>query len=89
MTFVLEAISELVESGRVVRVFSKPKVINPLTVAINESGKKRLVLDLRHINPHLWKNKCKYEGIECLLDYLKKSDIHRYRKLIQRLGLRR
>lgn len=24
-----------------------------------------------------------------LLDYLKKSDIHRYRKLIERLGLRR
>jgi small subunit ribosomal protein S15 len=24
-----------------------------------------------------------------LLDYLKKSDVHRYRKLIQRLGLRR
>ena len=33
----------------------------------------RLVLDLRHVNPHLWKQKCKFEGVNCLLQYLKKD----------------
>ena len=35
--------------------------VNPLTVAFNKSGKPRLVLDCRHINPHLHKYKFKYE----------------------------
>ena len=36
-------------------------VINPLTVAENRSGKQRMVLDCRHINPFLHKFKCKFE----------------------------
>ena len=36
-------------------------MVNPLTVATNKSGKKRLVLDCRHLNDCLAKFKFKYE----------------------------
>ena len=32
---------------------------NPLSVSVRDDGKKRLVLDLRHVNPHLYKYKFK------------------------------
>ena len=73
MDFVKEAVSELLASGRIIEATEKPYVINPLTVAINDSGKRRLVLDLRHINIHLWKNKSTYEGTETLLNYLEQD----------------
>lgn len=38
-----------------------PKVVNPLTVAYGKSGKPRLVLDCRHINPELFKYRCCFE----------------------------
>jgi hypothetical protein len=39
--------------GCISRVELKPHVVNPLTVAGNKT-KLRLVLDCRHINPHLY-----------------------------------
>ena len=42
-------------------VSERPYVVNPLTVAYRKSGHLRLVLDCRHINPHLMKFKHKYE----------------------------
>ena len=47
--FVKEAISELIHTGAVVETLEPVKVINPLTVS-DKNGKKRLVLDLRHVN---------------------------------------
>ena len=66
--FVKSAILELVKSGSVVETTDKPFVINPLTVAQNKK-KKRLVLDLRYINPHLWKEKIKFEDWQIALNY--------------------
>ena len=43
------------------RVVKKPHVVNPLTVANNKGTKLLLVLDARHINPHILKIKHKYE----------------------------
>ena len=53
-------IEKLVKKGCVQEVIGKPKVVNPLSVAGNKS-KQRLVLDARHVNPQLFKNKHKYE----------------------------
>ena len=39
-----------------------PHVVNPLTVALNKNGKKRLMLDCRHIDPDLFKFKCSFEN---------------------------
>lgn len=51
--FVLKAIQELILSGSVVQVSSPPHAVNPLSVSIQSCGKKRLFLDLRHVNKHI------------------------------------
>ena len=40
-----------------------PYVSSPLSVVENSTGKKRLVVNLRHINQFLWKRKFKYEDL--------------------------
>ena len=59
--FVFETIHELILSGSVVQVSSHPHVVNPLSVSIQSFGKKWLILDLRHVNKHIWKEKFKFE----------------------------
>ena len=46
-----------------------PEVINPLSVYINSSGKKRLILDLRYVNGHVYKDKIKFEDWKCFEHY--------------------
>ena len=67
--FVEDAIRELVESGRVVEVDVPPLVVNPLSVSVQASGKKRLLLDLRYINKCLRKMRVKYEDWKIALPY--------------------
>ena len=62
--FVEEEISILLNKGVISEYDSPPWVINPLTVAYSKSGKPRMVLDCRHINPPLHKFKFKYEDIK-------------------------
>ena len=45
--FVESAILELIKTHAITEVPSIPKVVNPLSVSVNSSGKKRLILDLR------------------------------------------
>ncbi|CAH3018979.1 unnamed protein product, partial [Porites evermanni] len=45
------------------KYLSPPHVVNPLSVSIQSCGKKRLILDLRHVNKHIWKEKFKFEDI--------------------------
>ena len=61
---------ELLQTGAVVECSTPPRVINPLTVS-EKDGKLRLVIDLRHINKKLIKTKCKFEGHDTVLQYLK------------------
>ena len=61
--FVEEEIDRLLTKGVVQEVQGCPQVVNPLTVAFSRSGKPRLVLDCRHINPHLHLFKVKFEDI--------------------------
>ena len=58
--FVTEEIQNLLVKGCIVPVDEHPHVVNPLTVA-NKETKLRLVLDARHINPHLFKFRHKHE----------------------------
>ena len=48
--FVEDTIRELVESGRVVEVDVPPLVVNPLSVSVQATGKKRLILELRYMH---------------------------------------
>ena len=68
--FVEEAISELLVSHRIFESDSLPHNVNPLSVSVQSSGKKRLILDLRFVNNHLWKQSVKFEDLKVALNYL-------------------
>ena len=70
--FVRKAIDELLDTGAIVECKGPTWVVNPLTVA-KKGGKFRLVLDLRHINAKIKKEKCKFEGHDTALQYLSKD----------------
>lgn len=55
--FVLSAIAERLKVGSLVRCPFPPVVVNPFSVSIQPSGKKRLILDLRHVNVFVNKSK--------------------------------
>lgn len=80
--FVEEAINDLLIRGLVVECTEQPIVINPLTVSIQNNGKKRLILDLRHVNHHLWKCSVKFEDIRTAMQFIQANyhcflfDIH-------------
>jgi hypothetical protein len=61
--FVREAIRELAIGGCVKEVEVPPVVCSPLLVVTSRSGKNRLVINLKYINRHLWKDKFKYEDL--------------------------
>jgi len=71
--FVESAILELVSIHSVVEVPFVPHVVNPLSVSIQSSGKKTLILDLRHVNKCVWKQKIKFEDWRFLVTYLNKG----------------
>ena len=48
-------------------------MVSPLSVSVQSSGKKRLILDLRKANLHIWKDKVKYEDLKIALLYLEKG----------------
>ena len=73
-SFVESAISELVDNHSFIEVPFVPHVVNPLSVSIQSSGKKRLILDLRHVNQSIWKQKFKCEDWRVLLSYVSKGD---------------
>ena len=70
--FVDQAIAELLADNRVEELSSPPVILNPLTVSVQNSGKKRLILDLRHINLHVFKQKFKCEGLHTIRDVFSK-----------------
>ena len=70
--FVVEAIHDLLIKGLIEECDSKPIVVNPLTVSVSSSNKKRLILDLRHVNLHLWKTSVKFEDIRIAMQFITK-----------------
>ena len=67
--FVEKSIFELLDSHCIKEVTCPPFVVNPLTVSVQSSGKMRLVLDLRHVNKYVDKQKVKFEGVNEALNY--------------------
>ena len=60
----------MLKCGSIIVAENLPEVINPLSVSINSSGKKRLILDLRYVNTHAYKEKIKFEDWKCFEHYL-------------------
>ena len=59
--FLTEAINELVAKNLVIECSCTPDIVNPLTVSVQTSGKKRLILDLRYVNQYVWKQKIHFD----------------------------
>ena len=53
--FVTKSIEELLKSNSVIESEKQPHVVKPLSVPQNSAGKKILILDLRHVNKHIYK----------------------------------
>ena len=71
--FVSEAIKDLLDRSLIVECEQPPYVVNPLSVSKQSTGKKRLILDLRIVNQHIWKQSVKYDDLKIALAYLKKG----------------
>ena len=66
----------MLETGRIIELSAPPKVVNPLSVSEN-SDKKRLILDLRYVNAHVWKEHVKFEDFKVLKGFIHK-DCHMF-----------
>ena len=71
--FVDRAIKQLILQGCVTAVPSEPYCCNPLSVATS-SGKLRLVLDLRHVNPYVRLQQFRHEDLRTLAEIFEKGD---------------
>ena len=72
--FVEDAIHSLLQLKCIEELAVSPEIINPLSVSKQKSGKKRLILDLRHVNRHIYKNKFKCEDVSIAKEVLKPGD---------------
>jgi len=72
--FVESAINDLIINGCVTEVFEAPVIINPLSVSIQKSGKKRLILDLRHVNQFLYKCRFRCEDLSIAKEIMNAGD---------------
>ena len=70
--FVKTAIKQLLSEGKIEECVSVPFCVNPLSVA--EGIKKRLVLDLRHVNKFLFIPKFHYKDLSSLSQVSAKDD---------------
>ena len=79
--FAKQRLLELVNNRCVRQVDYLPVICSPLSVVENSSGKKRLVINLRHLNKFLWKQKFKYKDLRVAMllferrDFLVSSDL--------------
>ena len=71
--FVDQAVLELLNSDLVCMVNEQPFIANPLSVSVQPCGKKRLILDLRHVNKPLVKQSVKYEDWKTAMSYFVKD----------------
>ena len=65
--FVSIALSELLHNGCVMQVVGNPHICSPLLVVENSGDKKRLVVNLKYLYLHMWKDRSKYEDIRTAL----------------------
>ena len=60
-TIVTEAVNDQLKLNLAEEIFCPPDIINPLSVSTRSSSNQRLILDLRHVNAFLYKQKFKCE----------------------------
>ena len=68
--FVSEAIQDFQKTNRIIEVNDLPHVVNPISVTVQNSGKNRLILNLRYINKHIYKEHIKFEDLRLVEQFL-------------------
>ena len=71
--FVDDAVQEFLVSNRSLETESPPYIVSPLSVSVQSNSKKRLILDLRHVNKYLKKQKVKHEDYKAALSFYQKD----------------
>ena len=71
--FVCEAILDLLKINGIEELSEVPNIVNPLSVSVQSSGKKRLILDLRHVNLFVYKQKFKCEDLRVALSIISRG----------------
>ncbi|XP_052797745.1 uncharacterized protein LOC128229889 isoform X1 [Mya arenaria] len=71
--FVKESIDDMLKNGFIEQTDFPPHVVSPLSVSVNKSGKKRLILDLRIVNKYIWKEKMTFEDWKVGVEYFEKD----------------
>ena len=70
LDFLSEAIQDLLKTNRIIEVTELPNVLNPLSVTVQNSGKTRLIFNLRHVNKHIYKEHIKFEDLRLMKQLL-------------------
>ena len=72
--FVTEQLSEMLAVGAIIKTKGPSKVTSPLGVNTRRNGKKRLIVDLRHVNQHLIVPKFRMDSLSDLTDLADPGD---------------
>ena len=72
--FVKSAINHLIINSCVTEVFETPVIINLLSISIQKSGKKHLILDLSYVNQFLYKCTFHCEDLSLVKEILNPGD---------------
>ena len=71
--FVCEAILDLLKMNCIEELSAVSNIVNPLSVSIQSSGKKRLILDLRYVNLFVYKQKFKCEDLRVAVSIISRE----------------
>ena len=72
--FVQQSVADLLAGNCIKEVPGEPFIYSPLSVVESSGGKKRLVINLRHLNKFLWKQKFKYEDLRVAMLLFERGD---------------
>ena len=77
--FVTKTLKELLQNNLIEETKSIPYVVNPLSVAEDSYGKKRLILDLRYVNKHIYTEKVKFDDWNCFKNFLDENSKYMFK----------
>ena len=72
--FVQQSVQELLTNRCIKQVSAVPYTCSPISVVESNSGKMRLVINLRYLNKFLWKQNFKYEDLRVAMLLFEKGD---------------
>ena len=73
--FVTQAVEQHLNTGKIKEVKNPPSVVNPLSVSENGSQKFQLVLDLRYVNKHVFKDKINFDDWKIIQNFFEFNDL--------------